>query len=68
LKRLHSKGVIYRDVNKYNILIITEGPKFINLEHATVCVSGADNYNNSKVKDIKDLKRALVNKSGLGQP
>ncbi|KAF2254348.1 hypothetical protein BU26DRAFT_514278 [Trematosphaeria pertusa] len=68
LERLHREGVIHRDINKYNILITAEGPKFIDLEHATVCLLEGNDCSNAKGKDIEDLMLALDDKSGLGQP
>ncbi|KAF2850620.1 hypothetical protein T440DRAFT_468204 [Plenodomus tracheiphilus IPT5] len=57
LERLHREGVFHGDINKYSILITSEEPKFIDLEHAIV--SDADNCNTGKGKDFEDLKLAL---------
>ena len=36
VERLHEFGVVHGDLNKYNIIIAMDGPRFIDLEKAVV--------------------------------
>lgn len=72
LHQLHSEGVIHGDINKYNIIITADGLKFIDLENAIICSLRRDDdperLTELKDKEIENLKPALDEKSGLGQP
>jgi len=65
-QRLYKLDIIYEDITKYNIFIISKGLKFIDFEDL---ILGLDEKSKSlnlaklKDKEIKNLENKLLNKS-----
>ncbi|EQL02324.1 hypothetical protein G6O67_003425 [Ophiocordyceps sinensis] len=64
LQRLH-QHVLHGDLNKHNIIITSEGPKFIDLESSVL--SGPDNVELRK-QERQKLGTKLADTSGEGRP
>ncbi len=69
-QRLYKLDIIYEDITKYNIFIISKGLKFIDFEDL---ILDSDEKSKSldltklKNKEIKNLKDKLLNKSEKGR-
>ncbi len=64
LQKLHQK-ILHGDLNKYNIIITSKGPKFIDLENSTL--SGPDNVE-ARCQERQALATKLADTSGEGCP
>ena len=54
LQQLHGLGIVHGDINRYNILMTDEGPKFIDLEVSTVETS-----DDLKISELESLRGIL---------
>jgi hypothetical protein len=71
LQQLHSYGVIHRDLNKFNIIITTDGPRFIDLEKSILDAdekASKDEFARLQQQELDRLEKALHNEEGWGRP
>ncbi|OBT50024.1 hypothetical protein VE04_10165 [Pseudogymnoascus sp. 24MN13] len=69
VEKLHEFGVVHGDLNKYNIIMGTDGPRFIDLEKAVVDtqVSG-DEFSRLRIEELGGLENTLNDEEGWGKP
>ncbi|KAK5264343.1 hypothetical protein LTR96_010360 [Exophiala xenobiotica] len=69
LGELHASGLLHGDLVKDNILITSEGPKFIDFEDSTPqpC-NDLERWNAMKEQELCSLEAALLDSSGRGRP
>ncbi|QUC24017.1 uncharacterized protein UV8b_08258 [Ustilaginoidea virens] len=64
LQRLHSLNIVHGDVNRYNMLLTKDGPKFIDLEVAEI-----DSQDGARMdKEMQGLEEQLMTESRIGCP
>ena len=70
LRRLHAYGIVHRDLNRYNIIVTLDGPKFIDFEEAVLDTNDKNqgNFLFEQQKEYKDLHRVLGNTERNGEP
>jgi hypothetical protein len=69
LTELHSCGVVHGDINKYNIIITSDGPRFFDLEESVFDTEDSeDNLSSLQQRELDGLERALSDQDGLGRP
>lgn len=67
LRDLHDKGIVHGDVNKYNIIVTKDGPRFIDFE-TSMLRNETPNWDKLAEKERCDLFEGLSDQSGLGAP
>ncbi|KAJ4155622.1 hypothetical protein LMH87_000858 [Akanthomyces muscarius] len=67
LRDLHEVGVIHGDMNKYNIIMTKDGPKFIDFEASRLRDETTD-WEKLAEKEKQNLYKGLSDQSGLGAP
>ncbi|EGX93718.1 Protein kinase-like domain [Cordyceps militaris CM01] len=67
LHELHEKGIAHGDLNKYNIIMTSNGPKFIDFEASNVRGEAAD-WEQLAQKETQEFYGRLSDESGLGAP
>lgn len=69
LQRLHTTGILHRDVNRHNIFITTEGPKFIDFEDSVLYSDiEPEEWETLKAEELDQLRVKLLNDSDSGRP
>ena len=71
LQQLHSYGVIHGDLNKFNIIITTDGPRFIDLEKSILDTDekvSKDEFESLLQQELDGLEKALHDEEGWGRP
>jgi RIO-like serine/threonine protein kinase len=64
---LHSYSVIHGDLNKFNIIITTDSPRFIDLEKSILYIdekTSKDEFARLQQQELDGLEKALHNKEG----
>lgn len=67
LRSLHEHGVVHGDVNKYNIIITKDGPKFIDFEES-ILRNEATDWEQRTRREEQSLLAGLSDQSGQGAP
>lgn len=69
VEKLHEFGVVHGDLNKYNIIMGTNGLRFIDLENAVLdtAVEGSE-FARLCVEELDGLKNKLSDEEGWGKP
>lgn len=69
VERLHEFGVVHRDLNRYNIIMGTDGPRFMDLDKAVVDteVSGGE-FSSLRIQELDGLEGTLNDEVGWGKP
>ncbi|KAK5442661.1 hypothetical protein LTS15_010979 [Exophiala xenobiotica] len=69
LGELHASGLLHGDLVKDNILITSEGPRFIDFDDSTpqTC-NDLERWNAMKEQELGSLEVALLDSSGRGRP
>ncbi|KAJ6784333.1 hypothetical protein PWT90_09956 [Aphanocladium album] len=68
LRGLHEKGIVHGDLNKHNIIITEDGPKFIDFEESIVLLDQARNWEQCAQGEEQNLLASLSDQSGKGAP
>jgi RIO1 family len=70
LQDLHSYGVVHGDVNKFNILITVDGPRFFDLEKSVLDTDeiSLDKFTTLQEEELNKLEKALKADDGWGEP
>lgn len=71
LQKFHSYGVLHGDLNRYNIIITTAGPRFIDLENATLDTDKSlskQDFLRLQEEELEGLEKALCEPEGWGRP
>jgi len=71
LLQLQSYGVVHGDLNKFNIIITPEGPRFFDLEKSIFDTDediSKDEFSRLQQEEIDGLEKALYNEEGWGRP
>ncbi|KAM3447062.1 hypothetical protein MY3296_009106 [Beauveria thailandica] len=67
LHKLHESGLVHGDLNKYNVLITKDGPRFIDFEQSRLR-NEVTNWNQLAQNEVHTLSASLSDESGLGAP
>lgn len=63
------KIILHGDLNRHNIIITKDGPKFIDLEASSVKPDkDSDEWNKQTTKEMQSLEVVLADDSALGCP
>jgi RIO1 family len=71
LRTIHTYGFIHGDLNRFNIIVTTDGPKFIDFEKSTL---NTDNiipdteFVRLQQEELDKLEKALLDNEGWGRP
>lgn len=71
LAKLHTYGVIHGDLNKFNIMITVDGPRFFDLEKCVLDTDGEISkvdFSRLQEEELAGLGRALWDEEGWGKP
>ncbi|KAF2711322.1 hypothetical protein K504DRAFT_489226 [Pleomassaria siparia CBS 279.74] len=69
LEELHSFGCVHGDLNKFNIIITTNGPRFIDYERTRLDTDLSDTeLATLQQQEIDGLDEVLNNEEGWGKP
>ncbi|KIW77230.1 hypothetical protein Z517_09676 [Fonsecaea pedrosoi CBS 271.37] len=69
LEELHACGLVHGDVFKYNILITTQGPRFIDFEKSSLPPpDDPELWQEMKEQELRGLEAALLDETGMGKP
>lgn len=71
LRRIHTYGFIHGDLNRFNIIVTTDGPKYIDFERSTLKPDDtiSDNeFARLQREELDQLEKALVDNEGWGRP
>jgi hypothetical protein len=71
LQQLHSYGLLHGDLNKFNIIITADGPRFFDLEKSTLDIDGdisEHEFSCLKEEELEGLNAALCDQDGRGKP
>lgn len=69
LRELHASGVVHGDLVKHNILITSQGSKFIDFEFSSLQPSDdPERWDALKEQEFCSLEAALIDSSGRGRP
>ena len=71
LKHLHSYGVVHGDINKFNIIITLDGPRFMDFEKAILdsdCEHKREKFTHMQQQELDGLRYALDDTGGWGRP
>ncbi|KAI9749094.1 MAG: hypothetical protein M4579_007001 [Chaenotheca gracillima] len=69
LHRLHALDIIHGDVNRYNIIVTTNGPTFIDFEDSRIGPNGSlEEWEGQKAEEMQNLSSKLLDESGKGRP
>ena len=68
---MHTYGIIHRDLNKYNIMITEDGPRFFDLEKSILDTDGdisEDDFSRRQQEELEGLSKGLCDEEGWGRP
>lgn len=70
LARLHSYGIVHGDVNRFNIMITSDGPRFLDLEKAVFDTDGlpSGEFARLQQEEMDGLDQALRSREIWGRP
>lgn len=71
LAKLHTYGIIHGDLNKFNIMITEDGPRFFDLEKSILDTDGdvsKDDFSRRQQEELEGLSKALCDEEGWGRP
>jgi hypothetical protein len=71
LVELHSYGVVHGDLNKFNIIVTVDGPRFFDLEKSVLVTDtqvSKDEFLRLQQEELDGLEKALHNEEGWGKP
>lgn len=69
LRELHASGVVHGDLVKYNILITSGGPRFIDFENSSLRPHiDLESWNTITQQELCNLEPSLLDSSGKGKP
>ena len=69
MERLHGFGVVHGDLNRYNIIMSTDGLRLIDLEKAVVDTEVCgDEFSRLRIEELNGLQNALNGEEGWGKP
>jgi len=71
LLQLHSYGVVHGDLNKFNIIITADGPRFFDLEKSVLDTDeeiSNDEFSLLQQEELDGLEKALHDEEGWGRP
>jgi RIO-like serine/threonine protein kinase len=67
LPQLHSYGVVHGDLNKFNIIITADGPRFFDLEKSILDTNeeiSKDEFSRLQQEELDGLEKALHDEKG----
>lgn len=71
LQQLHKYGIVHGDVNRFNIIITPNGPRFIDLERSVLDTDmemSRNQFVSLQNQEFEKLEQALHNDEGWGKP
>ena len=69
LQKLHSYGCVHGDLNKFNIIITANGPRFIDFEKSMLDTNLSDaELTALQQREVDGLDEALNDEEGWGKP
>jgi hypothetical protein len=69
LAKLHTYGVVHGDLNKFNIMITADGPRFFDLEKSVLDEGiSKDDFSRLQQEELEGLEKALWDEEGWGRP
>jgi hypothetical protein len=66
LQQLHSYGIVHGDLNRFNIIMTADGPRFIDLENATLVIDKQDL--SGQLEELEKLEKVLSDPEEWGKP
>ncbi|ELR06577.1 hypothetical protein VC83_06263 [Pseudogymnoascus destructans] len=71
LEQLHTYGIVHSDLNKFNIMITAEAPRFFDLEKSVLDTDNdisKDDFSHLQQEELEGLEKALRDEEDWGRP